>query len=648
MSGMGSENLFSAAASMADELDSLYRDNRSGRMDLLDFMDANEWFGIAYFMKGNAPMMETGELSKLGGALTLWLSAYKKPGRDKIAIMLRHFSDIYPVTCQLYRKFIVKNHLEDEPTAWKLLDYLLSEIDRDIIAYDEADCEELIKRMDSGATLAAAKLFTEFLRTATHDGIPLTQWAYSWGHRDNLELRNEAYPIADFSVIAYCVFNEDMWERQNLIEKAVHSKVYADLWLYTALHFICALRIGDMERLPAPALPYDGNTVLAKITEGSFTRQESSALVEELTIRLKLKPLKPSKTSSHERMPELKVFVPESLKEPLGLIMAIALARHPEIRAGDGFVKPSVNLCNIRNFFGGHFADALGNRRFSSRRCNKSYLQGIDSAVSNDNTSGKPKGYMLAALARSHKSGIGTLSKTTDIYLKDANFSGYTPEFIIRQMFERGVFSFIPAVLLEMYAGAEYKALPIGGQTELICGLGLEAHRIEWMADTIDRALIKSRKAVHNVLKDLAKIKENVFGMLQNIASGNAPGRQGECLCLMTAAGLPCPFADRDGCVGCGYEIYTKTAMHTLMKEYARLTSLKNRVDKSETWRYKGILEQAILPAVSEMLAAAKLLYPDADTTALLDIVEEGITYADCDARGNGRQLWALDDSTGN
>jgi len=645
---MGSDSLFSIAISMADELGSLYRGGKYGRKDLLEFMDANEWFGVSYSMNGQNPMMGNEALQTFREPLTLWLSAYRKPGRDKIDLMLRHFDGVYPETCCLYREFVTSRQLEEEPSAWKLLDYLLSEIDREITAYSEADFEKLIKGMGTGATLSSARLFTEFLQTVSYEDKPLTKWSYSFNPRGNLELINDAYPLADFSVMAYCVFNEEMWERQNLIKKAVQSRQYADLWLFTALHFICALRKSDMARLPAPALPYGADTVLKRVADNSFSKREAASLVEEMRIRLQLKPMKPSKTSKHEKVPVLSVFVPEGLKEPLGVIMALALAHNPEVHAGDGFVTPSDSLSSIRGFFGADFVAALGNRRLSSRRCNKSYLQGIDIAAGKNSAPGKPKGYMLAALARSHKGGIDALSKTTDIYLKDARFSGYSPEFIIQQMFERGVFGFIPAILLEIYAGSEYTALPVGGQTELIHGVGLAAHRIEWMADTVDRALAKSWKAVHDVLKSPFSMKENVFNMLQNIASGNAPGRQEEYLCLMTAAGFACAHADRDGCIGCGYEIYTKTAMHTLMKEYAHLMGLKNSAPKSEAWRYERILEQAVLPAVSEMLSAMKLLYPQADLSGLLDIVEKGIEHIDCDTRGNGRTLRALHEHTGN
>jgi hypothetical protein len=194
-------------------------------------------------------------------------------------------------------------------------------------------------------------------------------------------------------------------------------------------------------------------------------------------------------------------------------------------------------------------------------------------------------------------------------------------------MFERGVFSFIPVILLEKYSSSKYKLLPVAAQTSLIKEIGLAAPQIEWTADAVDRALIKSRKAVNNVLREPERIKENVAAMLQNIASGNAPSRQEETLCLMTAAGMSCRFADRDSCIGCGYEIYTKTAMHALMREYIRLIDLQ-RLKTEAAWRYGKMLEQAVFPAVEEMLFSMKMLY-GADSGELLDIVERGLALAE-------------------
>lgn len=622
-------DIYAVASKMAEELKSLYMGKQVCRRKLLEFMDVNEWFGITRTMEYGVVLISEHDVKKLEKPLTLWLSAYKKPGREKINLMLYHFNEIYPITCNLYREFITKRAAQDKPSAWKLLDYLFSEIDKEITNYDEVELKKFAKGMDTNITIQCARLFADFLHTTKYNGNSLTKWKYAFDTRDISELVNDAYPIKDFAVMAYCVFNEEMWLNQGLVKKAVLSKQYADLWLFVALHFVCALRAADMARIPAPALPYDSNTVFRKISENTFGKSEASAIVEELNIRLKLKPTKPSKTSVYENVPALKLFIPESLRVPLGIIMAIALAHHPEILPGKTFVPAKIDTRNIRGFFGDHFIKALGNRRFTTRRCNKSYLQGIDSSVSMDNEPGNPKGYILAALARSHKGGIGRLAETTDIYLRDANFTGYTPEFIIQEMFERGVFSFIPAILLEIYAGKDYKMLSVSSQTKLIGELGLAAHQIEWIVSAVEHALVKSKTSVKNILQNFCDVKETVGDILQNIASGNAPGRQDECLCLMTAAGFPCPYPDRDSCIGCGYEIYTKTAMHVLMNEYMRLMALKNSAKKSDSWRHGKILEQAVLPAISEMLGAVKLLYHDADITEILDIVEKGLDYAD-------------------
>jgi hypothetical protein len=631
------ESIFSYATQIGAGLGSLYRDNRFDRSNLLEFMDLNNWFGAKYIMRDKEPRMSASALRGIRGSLALWLSAYRKTGREKLAILLERFQDQYPQTCSLYRKFVSDNQMAGDPSTWKLLDFLFCEIDREITEYSEADLERLVALMDNSATRTAAKVFADFLGTTTPDGEPLSRWTYTFNARDSPDLVNAAYPVPDFATMAYCAFNEEMWERQDMVTKAVQNKAYADLWLFVALHFICALRVSDMARLPAPALPRSGDAMMESIAAGTFTKHEAEALADELAIRLKLKPMKPSKTSAHKSVPEVKLFVPQSLRSPLGMIIAIVLAHHPEIRAGDGFVKPDTNLANIRKFFGDHFVKALGNRRLSSRRCNKSYLQGI--AAIADDAPGKPKGYMLAALARSHKTGIGNLAEMTDVYLRDARFTGYSPEFIIHQMFERGIFSFIPAVLLEMYAGTAYTQLPISEQTGMIRGIGLNAVQIESLCTTLERAMVKSRGAVRDVLAASGDVKQNTFKLLQNIASGNAPGRQDGCLCLMTAAGRPCPFADRASCIGCGNEVLTKSLMQTLINEYVRLSAQGRRSDDTEARRSRQIIEHAVLPAVMEMLSAIRMLWPDADTSELLDIMEEGVNYADSDTRGNKREL---------
>jgi hypothetical protein len=84
-----------------------------------------------------------------------------------------------------------------------------------------------------------------------------------------------------------------------------------------------------------------------------------------------------------------------------------------------------------------------------------------------------------------------------------------------------------------------------------------------------------------------------------------------------------------------------------LMKEHARLTHMKNSATSDEAWRYGQIMEKAILPAVTEMLCSIQLFYPNADITGLLDIIEEGIDFADSNSRRIKRELHPVNGSPG-
>jgi len=623
---------------MADSEGSLWRDEKYARKRLLDFMATNGWFGIRYSMRDKAPQITAADIPQIREQLLLWLKAYKQSGRVKTNLMLEQFVCKFPITCSLYRKFLDTGGKWDDDGAWKLLDYLLCELDAEITDYTEDEIERFVVRANAELPLSTVRLFAELLQFKSDGGAELSGWRYSFETRDHPGLINGAYSLESFSIMAYCVFNEDVWTKRDMIKRAIESSIYSDLWLFVALHFVCALRKGDMARLPAPKLPYDAGDVHSRILGGDYTRSEAIALTNELIQRLELQPLLPTKTAAHSHIPDIKMSIPASLREPIGIIIAIVLGHHQEIRPGDGFVSPSDSMLHLRNFFGEEFAAALGYRRFSSRRGNKSYLQGIEAVGDVDNGPGKPKGYMLAAVARSHKGGFGKLAQTTDIYLKDARFAGYTPEFIAHEMFERGIFSFIPAILLEMYAGEEYKALPVRVQTTLITEIGLSAQQIEQIAESADYALIRSKEAIRFIFAGIDNIQENVFRVLQNIASGNAPSRNEEYLCLMTAASLGCPYSDRDSCLGCGYEIYTQSAMFALMKEYVRISDLRNTASETMKARYNRILKTAIYPAVEEMLSSAERLYGEREPETLLDIMKDGLNYANNSLRKTGRK----------
>lgn len=312
----------------------------------------------------------------------------------------------------------------------------------------------------------------------------------------------------------------------------------------------------------------------------------------------------------------------------MGLILGIAASYREDVRPGEPFLRADRSVSRTKKFFGDGFMASLGGKGFASTRANKAYLQGIE--MSADAGDSHARGYMVAALARSHKGGIGALPDVTDIYLRDNAFSGYRPEFIAKEMFERGVFGFVPHLLLEVYGGNDYAALNIAGQTAVIRAVGIRPSGIEEIVRMNEAAMIRSRQVVSEML---AK-KADVGQVLQRIAAGEASGKDHGSICVMVSGGFPCAFQDREVCIGCRYEILTKSLMHQLASEFARMRPL---VDGPDGWRYRDMIRRLILPAISEYLSCMKEAFEDTDMDFLAEILERGLKGYDKRSEPDGR-----------
>lgn len=586
------------------------------KKELFIFLKENAFFGVPVLEHArlDEPLsVSRPDLQKLEPGLALWIRSYGAGNNEKLILLTDRLRSLVPKTGNLFADYIERN-CSDNRAAWILADYLCFTLKAELIEMKETDLDALAAEMDKELPLNAARLFSSFLIYVRENRHLSNGWTFHFKSRRETQPQ-EAYSALDFMRMAYIVFNDEAWEKEHLLKKALQSKNAADLWLFVSLHFICGWRRTDLLRLPVPKLPVSGDKLREAIAMGDFNTEN---ILNELEWRLRYTPRKPHKTEAYEGVSELKLFVPESLRKPMGIILAIAASHHEDIEPGDCFLKVAGQRKQLQLFFGKDFVAACGNRDFSTRRANKAYLQGLEAVA--DNSSAKPKGYMLAALARSHKGHFGSLPTTTDIYLRDANFSGYRPEFIAKEMFERGVFSFIPALMLEMYAQQDYRKLSPSAQTELIAEIGIAAYGLENMTKTVEASLVKARSAIAEIMRRPESIRGTVADILQNIAVGNAPGKQEGCLCLMTAAGYACADAERNCCIGCGYEIYTRTILYQLTKEYARLLESKKTADKAEAERCTKILKEAVMPAIAEIITSIKKLYPESDLSAMLKV----------------------------
>ena len=613
--------IYKKAEALAESVGSLYRDTRKCRDDLLNFFIANEWFGQK--LEGNGDNIYIRNSAEVTERLCLWLMAYRRTDSEKTDILLERFSDRYPVTCAEFRKYFKEIGAYGSEGSLRILDYLLSEIDRELTDYTEEEVQGIIANACDYLAISNCDEMIDFMKSLRGKGKLRLDWEYEIHSRRLVERDNTAYPLKDFSFMAYVLFNEKAWVDRGLVAKALYEKKYADMWLYISLHFVCGLRRTDMERLPAPELPCERKLLMGKIADGDFRGKEAISLVEHWEYLSGITMGQPNKTGRFSLIPDVKFFVPESLKEPIGIMLALVLSHHGK---GDRCIKPIAEINHIKAFFGTDFAEVAGKRRFMTRRANKAYIQGIEATAEVE--PGSAKGYMLAALARSHKGGIGELADMTDVYLRDAAFTGYKPDFILREMFERGIFGFIPALLLNEYCHEEYRKLGVSGQTRIIKMIGLSPVQLEGIVSSIDRSMDKAEKAVGEILSLVDNSKESVHKVLQNLCAGEIPAKQEEMLCLRFVAGLPCSHSDRGCCMGCGFEIYTKTAFHILMQEYVVLSKKRGMTEGRERTRLSRIMSEGILPAVSQILASMEMLYPKAEMEPMLEIMERGIDYA--------------------
>ncbi|MFQ9229727.1 MAG: hypothetical protein ACLR37_22440 [Enterococcus avium] len=398
-----------------------------------------------------------------------------------------------------------------------------------------------------------------------------------------------------------------------MYEKATKSKNYADTWLFLSLHFICSLRVTDMERIPHPTLLKSPVNVLKHIENNQYDDSEARQVLLSITTRLCVLPLTPSKTSGQKNISQIKFNVPESCEVHIGTLLSICEAHSC---LADTFEKSLIRKISdydrISRYMGEEIGSLFLESNFRSRSANKSYLQSLyilADDMSSKNESVRIKGYLLASIARSHKGSYGKFAGVTAEYLKDAKMNGLSAEFVAKELFERGVLSFVPSMLLKIITEGSYNDLSFSQQTQMIQKLNLSPNEIEQTVEIVSKSKRQSEEIVEELLLS-GKNKDDILEILHKIGTGAAFSKQSESLCLLTAINKVCSFDNRTQCVGCKYEIKTKSTMLLLVSEYKRVYSLyQESSEEIEKEKYRQLLMKIILPCLDEVLLCLKDQY---------------------------------------
>ena len=603
--------------------------DKNAKEDFAEMLVANSWFGEEPAIDAENQVTVSDEfIRKNGKAIDDFFRFHFLSDKKKRKIFEERLNRELPETCTAFKKFRRKFNLSDDSSVF-LADMLLSHLPGELQQSTDKEIEDFIDNATNTVPVSYTRTAADFINWVKTHYKTVYSLSYIINNY-NTDENNDAYSMSEYLKILYTLFNENCIEENQMYEQAATSKKYADAWLFLSLHFVCALRKTDLIRLPHPQLARSPESVLEAISDGTFLDDEAKAVLYSTLLHMSYIPLTPNKTKNANNVPSVKIHIPVSVEAHFGRLLAAAEAHHriAGISSEEPLIHPISDYSAIRRAMGDDIAEIFLEMNFRSRKANKSFLQIIELLTGDilDNNSGEfnVKGYILAAFARSHKGSYGEFAQTTSMYLKDNRLSGYTPEFVARELFERGVLSFTAHKLLNMIGGKAYSDLDVKGQTKAIKELNMSPELIERSVAIMQKSYEQASEIAGDIYS--SETREDILSALNCIGNGDAFSKQGEVQCLLSAFRKECPYDDRLNCAGCSYEVSTKATMFMMAGEYNRLLGLykaeSNPVIKN---KYKMLAQQSIVPKIFEMIQCMEKYYGEDPANTLKVILEKTV-----------------------
>lgn len=583
-------------------------------LSLTNFLVSNNWFGEDPILESDSVFVSDDFIRKQGHKIETYCRYFGADTQTKVDFLESKIEIELPETHLIFDKYCDVNEF-DSNIVYMILDFLLYNLPGEIRLSTDAEIGTLVEAAFDGLPRVYGEVLTDFINwiKLNWSPKPIFKNLYFLKSYSTRSENNDAYEQEYYLKILYCMFNEDYIEENDMYGKAAESKNYIDTWLFIALHFLCAIRYTDLVRFPHPKLPMPAEEVLEQVKNGTFSKANAKYVLCTITQYMATVSLKPNKTKAHTGVSNIKFHVPESIETHIGTLFAIAQA-HFELNGLDPeipLIRAIKTYEQINRYMGEEIGELFLESNFRARAANKSFMQMIylltDDVLDSDDEF-KVNGYILASMARSHKGAYGEFASTTSTYLKDAKMSGYSAEFVAKELLERGVLSCMSSMLLRMITGGEYQKLSIDNQTKLINELNLNPSEIENSVSIMQDSVKQATAIVQELY--CSTDKKELLGILHRIGNGDAVSKQYECLCLMTAMKKPCPYPERSSCISCQYEISTKSTMLLMVSELRRLSLLYQTSDNAkQKERYKSLAKNTVAPKVTELLMCMKEQY---------------------------------------
>ena len=561
------------------------------------FLVTNNWFRLKYEIREDSVYID----NTISKHVTSFCRFYNTSIIEKTREIKRRLAIALPETAAIFDRYCRMKELTPE-MEYYISDFLLYYLAGELLDANDTEISHYMEDAFDNLNKTCGDKFADFVNWTRHKNKKRAAYRKDYYMTKRASKTAQASSITEYLKILYHFFNTGYIEDNGMYAKAAKSKNYTDTWLFIALHFVCALRRTDLIRITHPRLPDTPENVLKQIKAGTFSDTDAKSVLYSILWRMNALMLKPNKTQKHN-VPSLKIHIPVTVETHFGILFAAAEAHYRLTQSEGPLIREVTTYQQITRYMGEEIGNLFLTANFKSRAANKSFLQMIQDMTSDilGEDEFNPKGYLLASLARSHKDSYGDFAKTTIVYLRDMKMNGYTPEFVARELIERGVLSFMPSMLLKMVTDGEYNKLSVENQTKLIKKLNMNPLEIERAVSLAKDTEKQSAEIVQALYQ--SRTPEEVLTILHRVGNGEAVSKQTECLCLMTAMHNLCPYDDRKSCIGCQYEISTKSTLVMMVSEMNRLKDLyKTTTNPVNKQKYKVLITDVVAPAMSEML----------------------------------------------
>lgn len=490
-----------------------------------------------------------------------------------------------------------------------LMDTLVSNLDKDIVECTNDDIKKLIKYAEMAKTKVYVLYLLQFIayvsRSESCNYDIEVRRASSDIHNS---ISTQAYTLSQFLFASYMAFNDEYINDHNMIEKAITEPKYAFMWLFVCWHFIGAWRASDFWRMPVLPLFSGRDEVIEMIMKGNY-EIEADKIALLLESEINEQKMLISKTHKRQNKEYLTVHISELMRGILGTVYSICVI-HSQGR--NEFKQYRFIDKDYTDFFGEEYERFFGNNTFSNRRANKAFMDMIVEITEESNASdNKLLGYAVAQFARGHSAKDGGISTITSKYLQ-TKLDGMTPNEILMNLWDSGVCSFVPYMLLNVVYGEDFNCLGVDEQTQIIKMSGLTAYSSEMVSKSIQQAYLRAKNAVDSLFQNYESNEEKKklsIMILKNMLTGQAVGKEVSVPCVMAAMRKPCPYGDKR-CWSCPQAMYKRVSLvylaDTIKNEYAQLHLAKTDWERKKR---QLMLDKVYLPTAYDLLMFSKEVY---------------------------------------